>query len=136
MCLYEDSFSTEYKIEALKKMLSVYDIFYTDGNFGKSWLDVIYNHGHLGHFYAEAGDTENALKHLKIAAEYAVKHDNLPEISERWAQFFEGRQHKKTARVKSTCHRMKYLMTEKYPLSDEFKASDGFKEILVILNNS
>lgn len=135
-CLYDEDFSRDYKIEAIKKMLSVYDIFYTDGNFGKSWLDVIYNHGHLGHFYAEAGDTENALRHLKIAAEYAVKHDNLPEISERWAQFFEGRQHKKTARVKSTCHRMKYLMTEKYPLSDEFKASDGFKEILAILNNS
>ncbi len=135
LCLYEDSFSTEYKIEALKKMLSVYEIFYTDENYGKSWLDVIYNHGHLGLFYAESGDIGNALKHLKLSAEYAVSYDNLPQESERKAQFFEGRKYVKTARGKTMRQRMKYLFTEKYDFSDEFRSSEEFKEILALLSD-
>jgi len=136
LCLYEEDFSAEYKTEALNKMLAVYDIFYTDGNYGKSWLDVIYNHGHLGLFYAESGDTKKALVHLKAAAEYAVKYDNLPDISERKAQFFESRNYVKTARGKTMCQRMKYLFTEKYEFSDEFRSSAEFKEVLALLGDN
>lgn len=128
-CLYDDSFSPDYKIEALKKLLSVYDLFYTDGNYGKSWFDVIYNHGHLGHLYAEKGDFGSAIKHLKLSVKYAEKYDNLPQLSERNAQFFEGRSYEKTPRGKTMCQRLKYLITEKYPLSDEFKQTAEFKEL-------
>lgn len=132
-CLYDESFSAEYKIDAIKKMLSIYDIIFTDNVYGKSWLDVIYNYGHLGHLYHEAGDDFNALQNLRKCAELSVEYDNLPEKSLRSAQFFENRVFTKTERGKSMCERMKYLMTEKYPLSADFKESTGFKEIISTL---
>ncbi len=134
-CLYDENFPIEYKIEALKKMLRVYDIFFTDGNYGKSWLDVIYNHGHLAHFYFEAGDIKNSLMHLEACVEYAVKYDNLPQTSERASQFFEGRTYRKTPRGKSMCQRMKYLITEKYPFTDDFRTSEEFRKIVSALED-
>lgn len=133
-CLYDDNFSAEYKIEVIKKILSVYDIIFTDGNYGKLWPDVIYNHGHLGHFYHKSGDDKNALRHLKLCAEFAKKYDSMPQTSERTAQFFEGRTFVKTPRGKTMCERMKHLMTDKYPLSDEFKSTDEFRKILSTLD--
>lgn len=135
-CLYDESFSAEYKIEALSKMLLIYNTFYTDGNFGKSWQDVIYNHGHLGYLYESEGNAIKAAEHLKLSAEYAVKYDSLPTISDRNSQFFEGMKYKKTPQGKTMCERLIYLFTEKYPLSKEFKSSTEFKEILIMLKEN
>ncbi len=132
-CFYDENFSPEYKIEAINKMLSIQNIFYTDSNYGKLWLHRIYDYGHLGHLYFALGDNEKALEYLKISAEYAKKYDELPQISGRTAQFFEGRTYEKTLRGKTMCERMKILMTERYPLTDEFKTTPEFKEIIKML---
>ncbi len=131
--LYDSGFSVEYKISALKKLISIYDIIFTDGNYGRLWCDVIYNYGHLGHLYHEAGDDSRAVESLEICARFAKKYDSLPETSERTAQFFENTEFKKIPRGKAMCCRMKQLMTEKYPLSDDFKASEEFKAVLSML---
>jgi len=60
----------------------------------------------------------------------------LPDISERKAQFFESRNYVKTARGKTMCQRMKYLFTEKYEFSDEFRSSAEFKEVLALLGDN
>lgn len=129
-CLYDDNFSAAYKIEALQKMLAIYDAIYTDGNYGRSWLDVIFNHGHLGHLYHEIGEDASAIRNLEKCAHFAKEYDNLPETTTRSAQFFENRTFTKTERGKTMCQRMKFLMTEKYPLSDEFKNTAEFRKIL------
>lgn len=95
-CFYDDNFSPEYKIEAINKLININNIIFTDGNYGKMWLNMIYNYGHLGHLHFELGDNEKALEYLKTSAEYAKKYDELPQISERRAQFFEGRTYEKT----------------------------------------
>lgn len=132
-CFYDDNFTPEYKIEAINKMLAISNIIFTDGNYGKMWLHVIYNYGHLGHLHFALGKNEKALEYLKTSAEYAKKYDQLPHITERTAQFFENRTYEKTLRGKTMCERMKILMTERYPLTDEFKATQEFKEILNML---
>ncbi len=132
-CLYDENFTVLYRIEAIEKMLAIFDIIYTDHNYGKLWLDVIYYYGHLGHLYYEAGNDSEALENLEICAVLAKEYDALPECSERTAQFFENRVYKKTERGKTMCQRMKQLMTEKYPLSEEFKASEGFNAVLAML---
>lgn len=129
-CLYDEKFTPEYKIRALEKMLTVYNLFYTSGNFGKSWADVIYNHGHLGHLYAQCNDNIKALNNLKKCAAYAREYDLLPENKEYNTQFFENRTFTKKLRGKTMCQRMYYLMTEKYPLPEEFKKCSEFQEIL------
>lgn len=133
-CFYDDTFSPEYKIEAIKKLIAINNIIFTDGNYGKMWFNMVYNHGHLGHLYFELGDIGNALNHLKICAEFAKQYDNMPQVTERTAQFFEGRTYEKTPRGKTMCERVKILMTERYPLSDEFKASAEFMEIIQSLS--
>ncbi len=126
--------SLPFRIEALNKIISVLDIFYTDGNYGHLWLNQIYNYGNLGRFYCENGDNENALKALKQSAEYARKYDSLPPVTERYSQFFENTAYEKTVRGKTMCERMKIFMTEKYNLPDSFIQTAEFKEIINILN--
>lgn len=133
-CLYDDKFSASYKIEALSKMLAIYNTIYTDGNYGKHWLDVIYNYGHLGHFYFELGNIEKAVESLSLCAKFAKQYDTMPQQTKRTAQFFEGRMFEKTARGKSMCERMKYLFTEKYPFTEEFKNTSDFQNIIYLLN--
>ena len=129
-CFYDENFTPGYKIEAIKKMIDINNIIFTDGNYGKLWINMIYNYGHLGYLYFIKGDIDNALKNLKLSADYAKKYDALPGKSERTSQFFENTIFEKTPRGKTMCQRMKYLMTQKYPLSDEFRESKEFAEII------
>ena len=55
-------------------------------------------------------------------------------VTERTAQFFEGRTYEKTPRGKTMCERMKILMTERYPLTDEFKSTYEFQQIISMLD--
>ncbi len=132
-CYYDSRFSPDYKIEAINKMLTVFDLFFPDGEYGKLWLHVIYDYGNLGRAYFEKGDTENAVANLKKSAELAKKYDERLETVVMTVQFFEGKSTEKTLRGKTMCERMKTLMTEKYPLSDEFKSSPGFLSIIEYL---
>lgn len=132
-CYYDEKFSAEYNIEAITKLINIINIICADGNYGRLWHNMIYNHGHLGRFYFETGDYDKALKNLRASALLAGKYDSLPDISERSAQFFEGMHYEKSHQGKTMRERMKYLMTEKYPLSDDFKSSDEFLEILSLL---
>lgn len=114
--------------ESLQELL---DLIYPDGNFSKNCFNRLYNYGHLGHLYHQAGDDETALKHLKTAAKYARKLDNAPDNSERAKRFYN---YGTAYRELNASQFMKTVMTEHYPLSDEFKKKDEFKEIIEMLN--
>lgn len=134
-CFWEKEFEDEFKIKAIEMLLTVQKLFNDDGNYGASWRFVMYNYGHLGCLYYKLGDIEKALENLRKSAEIAKQFDELPQISVRHSFLFDGAEFDKNT-LGSThiaCSRMKYLMTERYPLSDEFKASEEFKEILEIL---
>ncbi len=135
---YDRSFSDKWVLSAFKTELDFLNFVYDDGNYGKMWRTVMYNYGHLGVRYWRLGDNENALKNFRKMCELAVKFDSMDRITVMHSVMFEGKEFDKhtlgsTFIAKSY---IKELMTEKYPLSDEFKASDGFKEILAILNNN
>lgn len=135
-CFWENEFTTEFKIEAIKMMLTIQKLFNDDGNYGGSWRFVMYNYGNLACLYFKIGDTEKALENLRKAAETAKQFDELPQISVRHSLLFDGAEFDKNT-LGSThiaCSRMKFLMLERYPLSDEFKASAEFKEIIAILD--
>lgn len=133
-CFYDESFTVEYKIDAINKVINIINTVFSDGNFGKLWLNMIYNYGHLARLHFENNDYDNALKNLDICVSFAKKYDNLPEASVRTAQFFESRIYEKTHRSRTMCQRIKYLVTEKYPFSEEFKNSQKFKELIKILD--
>ena len=61
--------------------------FYQNGDFGKNWMHLVYNYGHLGHWHLELGKEEQALKYLKKAAEYAIQCDSIFSNTETIAKF-------------------------------------------------
>lgn len=134
-CYYDDSFSHEYKIGAITKMIDICNIIFSDGNYGKLWHNMIYNHGHLGRLYAETNNYTAALKHFNICADFAEKYDNLPSVSEMTAQFFEKSEYKKIPRGQTMCQRIKYLITEKYNIPDELKMHEEYIRLIARLND-
>lgn len=130
-CYYDNKFSAQYKINVIHHMNELFKIVDSDNHYSKNRMHMIYNYGHLGHLYFEIGDNENAYRYLKIAAEYAKAFDINPDVSEKIYRFYEKEEKFKNMNM---CHRMKTLMTEYYVLSDEFKATKAFKEILSILD--
>lgn len=129
-CYYENDFTPEYKIKIISEINSLFHTFYQNDNFGKNWMHLVYNYGHLGHWYFELGNERKALEYLKIAAEYAVKCDSVFDNTETVAKFYEQ---ERDYREMNMCTRMKELMLKHYPLSDEFKSKPEFQEIIKIL---
>lgn len=135
--LHDDHFSFDYKIEMLEKSIAIRDMIYDDGNYGEQWQSMIYYYGYLGWFYFENGNHEKALQNLRMSAELAKKFDSLDRITVMHSKLFEGREFDKH-KLGSTyiaSSRMKYLMTEKYPLREEFKQSEEFKSIIKMLES-
>lgn len=134
--LYDDKFSADYKINMLEKSILIKKMIYDDGNYGEQWQSIIYSYGHLGYLYFKKGNIQKALENLKRSAELAKEFDSLDRVTIMHSELFEGRKfdkHKLGSSYEASS-RMKYLMSEKYPLSDEFKNSKEFNEILSILS--
>lgn len=131
-CYFNDDFSFEYKIKAAENTNRIYDIIYDDGNYGKNWHNVVYNYGYLGYWYFEIGNIEKSLENLTKAASLAKKYDDLPLKTELHSHLLNGCIFEKAERGKTLCERMKHHFTVNYPLSDEFKNTKEFKEIIKI----
>lgn len=129
---YCNEFEAPKKLEILKHIQGLINLIFADGNYGKNCIGRLYNYGHMGHLYQQIGDDENALKHLKIAAEYAKELDNNPEISEKAMRYYNfGSPY----RENNLSQFMKIVMTEHYPLTEEFKSKPEFQKIISILED-
>ena len=133
---YERKFSDEWVLSAFKTELDFLNFVYDDGHYGKMWRTVMYNYGHLGVRYFKIGDNANALKNFQKMCELAIKFDNMDRITTMHSVMFEGNKFDKhtlgTTYVAKK--QIKELLTEKYPLSDEFKQNPGFKEIIELVS--
>lgn len=134
--LYDDSFSIDYKIKMLGNILDIKNMIYDDGNYGEQWLQVIYNYGALGYLYFQNGNEELSLKFLEICAKLAAKFDSMDRYTKMNSMLFKDRvfDKNKLGANFSAKKRIKYLFAEKYPLSNEFKQTKEFREIMKILN--
>lgn len=123
-------FKPEKRLEIFQHIQGLINLIFADGNYGKNCINRLYNYGHIGHLYQQIGDDENALKYLKIAAEYAKELDANPDISETAMRYYNfGPPY----RENNLSQFMKIVMTEHYPLSDDFKSTPEFKEIIAML---
>lgn len=127
---YSYNYKPEKRLEIFKHIQGLINLIFNDGNYGKNCVNRLYNYGHMGHLYHQIGDDENALKYLKITVEYAKELDDNPNISEKAMRHYNfGPIYRET----NLSQFMKIVMTEHYPLSDEFKSKPEFKEIIDIL---
>ena len=124
--------SNEWQIEATKKEFDMLEFIYNDGNYGKMWRMIMNLYGHIASKYHAIGDDENAIICFRKMSELAVEFDNLDRISVMQSTMFKGKKFDKhflgsNFKAKS---RVIELLTTKYSLSDEFKNTPEFKEII------
>ena len=133
---YERNFSNEWVLSAFKTELDFLNFVYDDGHYGKMWRTVMYNYGHLGVRYFRLGDTANALENFRKMSELAIRFDNMERITTMHSVMFEGNIFDKHTLGSTYVAKMQVreLLTEKYPLSDDFKSTAEFKEIISFLN--
>lgn len=133
--LYDENFSVEYKIDMLQKSILIKNIIYDDRNYGRQWKSIIYSYGNLGCLYFEKGDLEKSLENLKKSAELAKEFDSLDRITIMHSSLFDGRKFDKhkLGSTYSACSDLKNFL-EQYLLSDDFKNSKEFREIVNNLN--
>lgn len=127
---YSYNYKPEKRLEIFKHIQGLINLIFDDGNYGKNCVNRLYNYGHIGHLCHQTGDDINALKYLKMAAEYAKELDENPDISEKVMRHYNfGPIFRET----NLSQFMKIVMTEHYPLSAEFKSKPEFKEIIQFL---
>lgn len=132
---YDSNFSDEWVLSAFKAELDFLNFVYDDGHYGKMWRTVIYNYGHLGVRCFKLGDTANAIENFQKMCELAIKFDSMDRITTMHSVMFEGKKFDKHTLGTTYIAKMhiKELLTEKYPLSEEFKNSDEFKKMISLL---
>lgn len=133
-----EKFPRDYQIEILEKTKEFFNYIYNDGNYSRMWRVVINCcYGLLGWFYHLEGEDEKALMNLSKSAELAVEFDNLDRITILHSTLFEGKTFDKQTLGSNFIAKewMKENITVHYPLSDEFKSTAEFKEIVAILDS-
>lgn len=134
--LRSEKFPREYQTEMLEKTADFFNYIYNDGNYSKMWR-IVMNccYGLLGWTYHQQGDDKKALYNLKKSAELAVKFDNLERISTLHSTLFEGKTFDKQTLGSNFIAKswMRENICVHYPLSEEFKATEEFKEIIEML---
>ena len=124
---YFSESKAEDRIKVSESLQSLLELIYKNGSYGKNCYNRLYNFGNLGHLYHTAGDDERALFNLRKAAEYAIELESTPEEAERYIRYYNfGPPY----RDLSPTQFMKTVMTEHYPLTEEFKEREEFKEIV------
>lgn len=129
---YNDDFSNEWIISAYKNELDFFDFVYDDGNYGKMWRTVIYIYGLLGVRYSQLGDFENAIINFTYMCELAKKFDSMDRITVMQSTMFNNKNFDKHT-LGSTyiaTSQVKELLTEKYPLSNEFRSLNAFTDLV------
>lgn len=132
---YERNFSDEWVLSAFRTELDFLNFVYDDGHYGKMWRQVIYNYGHIAVRYFKLGDNANALENFRKMCELAVRFDNMDRITTMHSVMFEGNKFDKHTLGTTYIAKMQVreLLTKRYPLSEEFKKSKEFKEIIALL---
>ncbi len=133
--LNDDRYSLKFRIALAEKAMEFFNFVYDDGNYGRMWRVMLYNHGYLGMRYYELCDTKNALENFRNMSEIAINFDNMDRTTIMRSIMFEGKEFDKHTLGSTYIAKMQVmeLLTEKYPLSEEFKSTPEFEAIIKML---
>ena len=90
--LSDNRYSLEFRIALAEKAMEFFNFVYDDGNYGRMWRVMLYNHGNLGLHHYELGDTKNAFENFRKTSEIAAKFDSMDRISVMHSVMFEGKE--------------------------------------------
>lgn len=125
----DNKYSIEFKINLIEHINDLFLIFDSDEN-SKNRMHLIYNYGRLGYLYYATGNEEKSLENFRIAVEASKRYDETPN-AEYTYRFYEKEDvfHNMNMQM-----RIKELMTNHYELSNEFKETNEFQDILKIID--
>lgn len=132
---YNDNCTDEWQTKSIQKEIEYLEFIYDDGNYGKMWKTIISLYYHLGVKYFKLNDYKNTINNFKKSAELAIKFDEMDRITTMHSTMFRGKDFDKYT-LGSTFvakNRVKKLLTKEYPLTDKFKETNEFKEIIQTL---
>lgn len=129
--MYEEP--TEYDENILESFIGLLHAVMPDEDYGKSFNHIIYDYGYLGVKKYLKGDKDGALKCFEEEVRLAKAFDNLPGVSVCTSPVVQGATFEKTKTILGTDKmqsRVKYLLGERYPLSEDFRETPEIKELL------
>lgn len=124
---------TDYDENILQSFINLLQAVMPDEDYGKSFNHIIFDYGYLGVKKYLKGDIEGALKCFEEEVRLAKIFDSLPDVSVSTSPVVCGATFEKTKTILGTDKmqsRVKYLLGERYPLSEGFRENPEFKELL------
>ncbi|MDR2606586.1 MAG: hypothetical protein LBC38_04810, partial [Oscillospiraceae bacterium] len=74
--------TTEKRIELYKKVITIADAIFDEGDYGFQFWELGYTNGLIARCYIKLGSTESALEHMERGLEYAKTYDEMFERGE------------------------------------------------------
>ncbi|MGN0115333.1 MAG: helix-turn-helix domain-containing protein [Acutalibacteraceae bacterium] len=130
------------KIAAAKTATAIIDAVYPNGDYGRATHAIAWCYALMGQWYAQIGDSENALAALQKCADIAVAYNNMPHKTQHTSPLVRALCYEKSQDDYAQTHsgslpqQIAKFIGEQYDFSDEFKSDKRFCEILNTLKNA
>ena len=124
---------TDYDEKILESFINLLKAIMPDEDYGKSFNHIIYNYGYLGIKRYMNGDEESAIRCFEEEVRLAKAFDSLPDISVSTSPVVNGAIFEKTKTNLGTNKmqsRVKHLLINRYPLSENFREKPAFKKMI------
>lgn len=124
---------TDYDEKILESFINLLKAIMPDEDYGKSFNHIIYNYGYLGVKRYLNGDKESAIRCFEEEVRLAKVFDSLPDISVSTSPVVNGAIFEKTKTnlgMSKMQSRVKHLLINRYPLSEEFREKPAFKKLI------
>lgn len=124
---------TDYDEKILESFINLLKAIMPYEDYGKSFNHIIYDYGYLGVKRYLTGDEEGAIACFIEEVRLAKAFDSLPDISVSTSPVVSGAIFEKTKTNLGTSKmqsRVKHLLTNRYPLSENFREKPAFKKLI------
>lgn len=131
----EDNY-IDYNIDLLKKMNSIFDMFYDD-NYGRQWQNVLNNYLNIGYFYSLKKDYDNAIASFNKALELAKNLDAYEEVTVLKSKNLNGIKFDRKTDLGMSCSACTYIVNwikerlNQFP--KELSQRQDFKNLIQII---
>lgn len=137
---YLSKHSIKDRIHAAEIAEQLLNLVYCEQDYGRAYNFIINNYAHLGEWYFLIGDENKALENFKKCAELAVKYTEMPDetvhtsflVKDLSFNKVKNENIRKDQTIKARIY--KGLISQ-YKLSDEFRNSPKFKNIVEIVKD-
>lgn len=123
----------QYDEKILESYIALLHAVMPDDDFGKSFHLIIYDYGYLGVKKHLRGDDDGAMKCFEESVRLAKALDDLPDISVATSQAVKGAEFirdRTNLGADKMRDRVKHLLCKRYPLSNDFKEKQAYKDLI------